>query len=196
MANVFAIHSVGASLVALLGNAYPLALKQKFNCEFRLLSSGELNGHDEIDQAMTLYLYRVTVDEHLRNARGRNSDGRDGFPLVVNLHYMLTSWFKSALAEQVVLGWAVSQLKARPVLDGSLLSPEAAWGPDEVVQLMPVDLGNEELMRIWDAFEPKYRLSVLYVARVVRIDADVLPDSLPVVATRFDLGPAPAEVAP
>jgi hypothetical protein len=41
-------------------------------------------------------------------------------------------------------------------------------------------------LRIWDALGPKYRLSIAYVARVVRIDRTAIPAS-PVVATRFTL---------
>jgi hypothetical protein len=41
-------------------------------------------------------------------------------------------------------------------------------------------------MRIWDALEPSYRLSVSYIARVVRIDGDA-SRGLPVVATRYRL---------
>jgi hypothetical protein len=39
-------------------------------------------------------------------------------------------------------------------------------------------------MRIWDAIAPFYRLSVSYIARVIRIDADESETGLPVVATR------------
>jgi hypothetical protein len=40
-------------------------------------------------------------------------------------------------------------------------------------------------MRIWDALEPPYRLSVSYVARVIRVDTDPVPVGQPVVAARF-----------
>jgi hypothetical protein len=47
-------------------------------------------------------------------------------------------------------------------------------------------------MRIWDTLEPNYRLSLSYIARVVRIDPDEDSDQRPVVAMRFDYaGPAP-----
>jgi hypothetical protein len=43
------------------------------------------------------------------------------------------------------------------------------------------------LMRIWDALEPSYRLSLSYSARVVRIDPDAVPGGLPVVARNFTM---------
>ncbi len=46
------------------------------------------------------------------------------------------------------------------------------------------------MMRIWDALDPAYRLSVPYVARVVRLDPDAFVDASPVVAARFGYGTA------
>ncbi|HPE04331.1 MAG TPA: Pvc16 family protein, partial [Thauera sp.] len=48
------------------------------------------------------------------------------------------------------------------------------------------ELPTEDLMRIWDALSPSYRLSVSWVARLVRIDPE-RDDTLhrPVVAGRF-----------
>jgi hypothetical protein len=62
------------------------------------------------------------------------------------------------------------EIYRHPVLDASSLSPEAQWGAGEVIQLVPAELTNEDIMRIWDALEPTYRLSVSYIARMVRID--------------------------
>jgi hypothetical protein len=185
MSNVFAIHSVGESLRTHLDRAYPADLRAAHACEFRLVSSGELANADEIDGALTLYLYRVTVNEHLRNARKPVDALRDVLPLSLELHFLLTAWSRSALTEHTVLAWAMAQLQQHPVLDQSSLSPEAAWGPDDVVQLVPAELSVEDMMRIWDALVPPYRLSVSYVARVVRIDTEPTTLAPPVVATRF-----------
>jgi len=78
------------------------------------------------------------------------------------------------------------QLHDVPVLDSSILSREAAWTSEDLIQLIPEEIGTEELMRIWDTLEPNYRLSLSYIARVVRIDPDEIRDERPVVATRFD----------
>ena len=71
-----------------------------------------------------------------------------------------------------------------PTLDSSSLSPEARWGASDVVQLIPAELTAEELFRLWELLQPKYHLSVSYIARVVRVDTDVTAGA-PVVATRF-----------
>jgi hypothetical protein len=105
----------------------------------------------------------------------------------------MSFWATSADNEQLVLAWTLRQLHDVPVLDSSILTREAAWGSEDVIQLIPEEIATEELMRIWDTLEPKYRLSVSYIARVVRIDADEGADSRPVVATRFDYATSTTE---
>jgi len=84
-----------------------------------------------------------------------------------------------------VLGWAVQQLQSSPILDNSILTSDGGWSATESVQLVMADLSLEDILRIWDALGPKYRLSVAYLARVVRIDRAITPGG-PVVATRFN----------
>jgi hypothetical protein len=104
------------------------------------------------------------------------------------LHYLLTYWGQSAQAEQTILGWTVQQLQSSPILDPSILTSDGGWDPAESVQLAMADLSLEDILRIWDALGPKYRLSLAYLARVVRIDRPAT-DAPPVVATRFTRQP-------
>jgi hypothetical protein len=184
MANISAVHSVGLSLASSLRNAYPTALRAQHPCEIRLISSGELAGEDDPTPALTLFLHRVTVNEHLRN-HSRAAHSADQPALALDLHYLLTVWANNALAEHTILAWAMRELHLRPVLDATALSPEANWERSDHVQIIPAELSNEDIMRIWDAITPSYRLSVSYIARVVRIDGDTLPEGQPVVAQRF-----------
>ena len=187
MANVFAVHSVGSSIATFLRNTYPqqVAGRDMPACGFELTSSGQLAGDISESTHITLYLYRITVNEHSRQTR-RPAAPTDSFvPVGVDLHYLLTAWAANPLDEQVTLAWAIRQLHQCPVLDASSLSPEAGWGSDEVIQVIPAELTTEDVMRIWDALEPAYRLSVSYIARVVRVDSTPLPPARPVVATRF-----------
>lgn len=193
MANVFAIHSVGNSIATFLRNSY----RKKIDgvtmpeCLFEQVSSGELAGNlADAPTRITLFLYRVLVNEHSRQARrvGATSDQRA--PLNLDLHYLMTAWAGNALDEQVTLTWAMRQMHEAPVLDASSLSPDGGWARGEVVQIIPAELSTEDLMRIWDALEPPYRLSVSYVARVVRLDPDAADDAefRPVVAQRMVYG--------
>ena len=190
MANVFAIHSVGHSITTYLRNTYPAttAGRPMPECSFDLISSGELAGDVSDTTRITLYLYRLTVNEHSRQTRPARGPQTVPASLGLDLHFLMTAWAGNALTEHTVLAWAVRQLHLFPILDASSLSPEAGWGRNEVIQIIPAELGTEELMRIWDALDPAYRLSVSYIARLVRLDPDTLEDGRPVVATRFGYG--------
>jgi hypothetical protein len=186
MANVFAVHSVGSSIVTFLRNTYPQQIdgRNMPACTFELTSSGQLAGEIDETTRITLYLYRVTVNEHSRQSRPPGAPDDSFVPLGVDLHYLLTAWAANALDEQVTLAWSMRQLHQFPVLDASALSPEAGWGGDELIQVIPAELSNEDIMRIWDALDPGYRISVSYVARLVRLDPDTAPGSSRRVVTR------------
>jgi hypothetical protein len=188
MPNVHAVHSVGHSLVTWLRNSYPRDLRDVTECEFLLLSSGEMGSKEERGPALSLWLYRVGQNEHLRNAPRRADHAHLAPPLHLDLHFLLTVWADNALAEHTLITWAMDRLHRNPVLDASTLSPEGGWGPDDRLQVLPAELTIEEMMRVWDAVDPGYRLSVPYVVRVVRIDPGTEPDRAPVVATRFAVG--------
>ncbi len=191
MANVFAVHSVGSSIVTFLRNTYPqqIAGRPMPSCGFELTSSGQLAGDISDTTHITLYLYRITVNEHSRQTRRATAQPDSFVPLGLDLHYLLSAWAANPLDEQVALAWAIRQLHQYPVLDASSLSPEAGWSSDEAIQLIPAELSTEDVMRIWDALDPAYRISVSYVARLVRLDPDQdAPGHRPVVAGRFAYG--------
>ena len=190
MANILAVHSVGASLATYLANAYPAALRARHPASFRLMSAQEMNQADDLGTTLSLFLSRVTVNEHLRNLRSPSIRQTENVPLSLDLHFLLSVWADGALAEHTLLAWAMRELYLHPVLSVSSLSPEAEWDAADAVQIVPAELSNEDLMRIWDALIPPYRLSVSYIARMVRIDSERIPDGLPVVASRLSFEPA------
>ncbi len=186
MANYGAIYSVGNSLAMYLQNAYPLDLSSTFACQFRLVSSTEIATEEQttLDKTVSIFLHRVTINDNFR-AAVKVQDSPTKQPAVfLDLHYLLTYWGSSAQAEQTILGWTLQQLQSSPILDSSVLSSDAGWEGTESVQLVMADLSLEDILRIWDALGPKYRLSIAYVARVIRIDRTITPAG-PVVATRF-----------
>lgn len=199
MANIQAIHLVGHSIVTYLRNTYPaeVAGQAMPECAFALLSSGELAAPPDDSTRLTLYIYRLTVNEHLRQSRPDRMAPEQQPPLGLDVHLLLTAWAGNPQGELLPLAWAMRQLYQHPILDASALSPEAGWGPDEVIQIIASELSTEDMMRIWDALEPPYRLSVSYIARRVRLDPDRIDDAAPVVATRFTYGTAvPAGMPP
>ncbi|NJN81276.1 MAG: DUF4255 domain-containing protein [Caldilineaceae bacterium] len=185
MANLFAIHSVLNSLTTFLRNSYPDELRNRFDCSFRLLSSGELETITDAETTLSLYLHRVTLNEHMRNQQRTNGNLQGRTILSLDLHFLLSVWTTSVLAEHTLMSWAMRQIHLHPALNASTLSPDAAWDAHDIVQIAPAELSNEELVRIWDRLKPSYRLSTPYLARVVRIAPDDVDDALPVVSTRF-----------
>lgn len=198
MANIAAIRSIGSSLAEYLDRSYQAAVfppnVSKPNCTFSVVSSGgiqEAVDPENSAASVQIFLYHVGIDPHLRNS-GRLVAPDMVPPLSVALHYLFTFWSNSAENEHLVLAWTMLHLQATPLLDATILSSEAGWTTEEVVQLIPEELNNEVMMRIWDTLEPDYRLSVGYVARVVRIEPDEVPEQRAVVATRFNYA-VPAE---
>ena len=185
MANIYSVNSVGGSIMQFLRNAYPQELREAHPCDFRIVSSGELaESTEEFNTTLTLYLYRIIINEHVRNMPSAQQSGESNIPLSVDLHFMLSIWADSAAAEHTICAWVMSQLHQHPIMDISSLTEEGGWSTDDVVHIIPAELSNEDMMRIWDAIAPYYRLSVSYIARVVRIVGDETETGLPVVATR------------
>lgn len=186
MANVSAVYSVGYSLISYLRNSYPEYLRAHHACLFQLFSSGELNAFSEEDTCLSLYLYRITMNEHVRN-QALLGDPSDSLPpLALDLHYLLTVWSKSAEAEHTILAWAIRQLYLHQTLSLSDLSPSGGWSAGDVVQVIPAELTTEDMMRIWDALSPPYSLSASYIARVVRVEPDTPQEApKPVVERRM-----------
>ncbi len=196
MANIKSIHSVCNSIVQYLQNAYEgypvpegdpdTTMQDDYPCTFRVISSGELDSDTDFGTSLTLYLYRVTINEHIRGQPAIRNNGHGLSPLSLDLHFLISVWSDSAAAEHAICAWVMSQLHQHPILDVSSLTGEGGWRRDDVVQIIPAELSNEDLMRIWDALAPAYRLSLSYIARVIRIDPDDPETGLPVVATRYD----------
>lgn len=187
MANVHAIYSVGDSLETFLNNAYPESLRAEIPCTVRLLSSQGMAEADDLGNTLSIYLYRVGVNQHLRNARRVADPAGSRAPLSLDLHYLISVWAQAVVDEHVILAWAARHLHEHPVLDQSSLTPAGGWDAGDYVQVVPEELSNEDVLRIWDGLDMGYRVSVPYVARVVRIGGEAAP-GLPAVATRFSFG--------
>lgn len=195
MANVGAVRSVGQSLARYLQNAYDAAVFPenvlKPDCTFAVAGSavlGENANVDELSGQALIYAYRVNINSHLRTSgRAQNPDGLPN-PLSLDMHLLFSFWMDSAEDEHLVLAWTMRELHLHPVLDASTLTQEAGWDASDTVQIIPAELTTEDLMRIWDAITPSYRLSVSYIARVIRLDVDPrdLREFPKVVATRFE----------
>ena len=151
---------------------------------FEVVSSGQLAEENaSFDPSVTLYLYRVSFNNQLRNARSQSAPGGTR-PLSLDLHYLMTVWASNALHEHMLLAWTMRELNEHPILDMGSLNPEGGWTAEDVVHIVPAELSVEDLMRIWDTLTPAYRLSHSYTARVIRIDPSNIEHPRPTVARR------------
>ncbi|HEX3129375.1 MAG TPA: DUF4255 domain-containing protein [Thermoanaerobaculia bacterium] len=130
--------------------------------------------------ALSIFLYRVDFNRTMRAAWSAvaSRDGRAHLPL--DLYFLLTPWANNADHELRVLGKAMQSLESTPILSGPLLDPLAGWSPQEALQVCLADISTEDLMRTFDSLPTDYRLSVLYLVRVVRIDERTPRPDVPV----------------
>lgn len=203
MADFHAIHSVGDALVSYLGKAFQIGkpIAGLDECQFVLLSSEQISADVDSDKAISrpavsLYLYRVTVNEHLRNQLPAAGPFQTGLSLPLDLHYLVTIWGNSVFEDHVLLGWVMHKFHTRPMLGVPELPPESKFRPGDIVHVIPAELSNEDLMRIWEALRRPYTLSVSYIARAVRIDAAPAVDQSaekPVIERKFEFTKGPGE---
>jgi hypothetical protein len=134
--------------------------------------------------ALSIYVYRVDFNKTMRAAWSGvgSQDGRAHLPL--DLHFLATPWGGNAQDEQAILGRAMECFDTVPILTGPLLHPgvvgrEANWAASEGVQVILEEISTEAVMRTFDSLPIDYRLSVPYIARIIRLDGrDIYPSRL------------------
>lgn len=130
--------------------------------------------------SISIFLYRVDFNKTMRagwSAVG-SIDGRAHLP--VDLHFLLTPWSENAESELRILGRAMQALESTPILGGPLLDPSGGFAPNESVQIILEEISTEAVMRTFDSLPTDYKLSVPYIARVLRIDSKTAAPSPPV----------------
>jgi hypothetical protein len=203
MATLDAINQVGESVVKLLRDRRALLAAEGRlgpvppTADIVHLSAARLATGTEPTGGLSVTLYRMTPSDH----GGPQPPVREAsrpVSLALDLYYLMACWSAAPAEEQALLAWAMLELARFPILDRSLLTGVDVWDRAETVQVVPDSITTEALMRIWDGFQRKYRLSTTFRARVVRIVYG--PDATwpPVVATRLGfadtdpLAPEPA----
>jgi Pvc16 N-terminal domain len=128
---------------------------------------------------LSILLYRVDFNKTMRTSWSGVGYGDGKGHLALDLHYLITPWADNAEHQHMIIGRAMQTLEQTPMLSGPLLywpalpaayadEPQAA--ATDTVQLVLEEISTEALMRTFDSLPSDYRLSVPYIARVVRID--------------------------
>jgi len=132
-------------------------------------------------RALSIFLYRVDFNRVMRAAWAGTTE-RDGRAhLGLDLHYLITPWADNAVDEHRILGRAMQCLDSTPILSGPLLHSSGEWDAGEAIQIVLEEVSNEAVMRMFDSLPTEYRLSVPYVARVMRLDGRVAAPEGPVI---------------
>jgi hypothetical protein len=136
---------------------------------------------ENLEEGISLWLYRVVVDEHQLNHPPRRitPNQLQAPPLPLRLHYLITPYTSRANqgdpdTEQYLLGKVLQLFHSKPIFRGADLREQLAGSQAQVnVRLEPMTL--DEITRIWDALEGSYQLSVSYEVSVVNIDSSIQP---------------------
>lgn len=187
MASVTGLYAITSGLAQVLSRAYQLHPINGITCKFEPLGISDLKKLDGTDAKVTLLLYRISHNEHLRNRPPATLPLGRPVPLTVNLHLLISAWGDTALKEQGLLAWTMRELHQRPVLDRSVFADGSGFGAGDLVTLSPEELSLDDLSKLWQVLVPPLRPSLGYVARNVVLDLDPQPDAQPVVATRIAL---------
>jgi hypothetical protein len=133
--------------------------------------SDELQGSPRL----SLYLYHVEQDGHLRNQR-HLSDGGDGLrfpPISVQLRYLITPLDDEEGQNHLMLGRILQRFHDEPSigsLNGTALDDSFGANSREL-RITLETLTLEQLAQVWHALDAGYRLSIAYVVRIVTIDS-------------------------
>jgi Pvc16 N-terminal domain len=119
--------------------------------------------------AISVYCYRIAVDRETRP--GWSAVGyADGIPRIpLRMHLLIAAWDTVVESE---LGLTAQILESQAILTGPLLHPDGDWEPGDAIQVVSDDLALDSMSEAFQALTTDYRLSLPYLARVVRIDGD------------------------
>jgi hypothetical protein len=175
------IAGVGTSLIRLLDEGYQ-ALNLPNGPTFKLCTTTDFK-QDPTDR-VSLFLYRIEVDPTQRHRetppKGLGTSGRSS--LALNLRYLLTVWVSDAELEHQILQDCMEIFEQNAILTGPQLDPKYAWDPSDAIKVSIDSISPEDTMRLWDLLEPKYRVSIPYLVRTVKIASVDQPAAPPVLS--------------
>jgi hypothetical protein len=120
--------------------------------------------------AISVYCYKISVDRETRPGWSAVSSGDGVARIPLRMHLMISAWDTVVESELEWLGMAAQILESESVLAGPLLHPSGNWGSGDIIQVVSDDVALESMSEAFQALTTDYRLSLLYLARVVVID--------------------------
>lgn len=187
-----AIEDVGRTLVELLRGQMGTDLIDQ-DREIAL-SPPDATGHGD-GARLTLYLYRVSENGHLKNERRPeiDVDRYRGMPLALDLYYLLTAHpsngggdgMERTEEQHRVLGRAMQVFYDNSIIRGSDLMGSLGEQADLQVSIYPQAM--DEVMSIWSTFdETPFQPSVAYLVTPVLIESTAEEDVSRIVERRLE----------
>jgi len=128
---------------------------------------------ENTDPRLSLYLYQITENHHLKNQKIQSSDVRrlKYPPLPLYLFYLLTAYASSRETEQQIIGRATQIFYNNSIIRGSQLQGSLS-GTFEDLTVVLHHLPIEDLHNLWNMFGNKpYKLSLTYRVSPALIDS-------------------------
>jgi Pvc16 N-terminal domain len=177
-----AIGSVAQAVARLLAQSWQPAILGGIEPRFAVYQGSDF--HNPMEVGLSVFVYRVDVDTVARTLPPAEPNHRRPLPLQISL--LLTPWAQDVSAEHLLLGWGMRMLADAPILSSGFLNAAAAgvFRPEETVELVPVALSNDEVFQLWQVLPNSLQLSTGYLARVVRVESDIVDRSFGPVRTR------------
>jgi hypothetical protein len=186
------VAAVGSSIERLLTRAFEAdAQSTGRTAVARLVRTEDFGRAAQPTPLVSLFLYRMEINRTTRAhwASVASLDGRARLPL--ELHFLITAWADSPQQEYALMGRVLQCLEETPILTGPLLATDG-WEPNDAVQLIVDDMSTDTVMRIFDSLQSNYKLSVPYIARVIRIDGRSANVAKPAVDVELKIRPGTA----
>lgn len=187
MANHQAIGAVAEAVTRLLEQSWHADLLSGIEPQFEVYHGKDFS--TPMAAGVSVFVYQVCVDTVQRTLPPALPDHKR--PLPVRMSLLLTAWAKDASSEHALLGWAMRAIADYPNLSAGFLNASTAgvFAVDESVDLTPAELSNDEIFQLWQVLPSSLQLSVPYVARVIRIESEVVePVGAPVGERILDMG--------
>ncbi|HEY1938440.1 MAG TPA: Pvc16 family protein [Candidatus Angelobacter sp.] len=208
MSDFFAVAGVTSVLKLLLSNALVSAgLNSAFPTAAGISAlSPDLvpTGQDEVPQ-VNIFMYYASFNAAYRNqglpSKDSNGSRVSNPPLALNLHYLVSAYGKNELDPEILLAWTMQLFHENAVMSrqnvqsllaamggsaGATPEMQAVAKTDlanqvELIKITPEALSNEEISKLWMAFNTHYRPTTSYQVSVVLIqNKQTIKSNLPV----------------
>jgi hypothetical protein len=182
-----AIGAVAEAVTRLLEQSWHPALLGGVHPQFEVYHGQDFSA--PMTTGVSVFVYQVNLDPVQRTLPPSLPHHKR--PLQLHVSMLLTAWAKDASTEHELLGWVMRAIADNPILSSGFLNAAAAavFGPDETVDLTPLELTNDEVFQLWQVLPSSLQLSVPYLARVIRIESELVePVGAPVLERDLDFG--------